>query len=264
MHWFRVYHDIIDDPKVLQLSAEMRWYYVGILAVASRQSSRNPPGILQESSRNPPGILQESFRNPPGILPKLADIATHLRLGKAKALRVIRTLIQAGLIDQQFNGSKEDTKLYVHGWSERQFKSDDINARVRKHRAASICNVTVTPRVRERARSETETETETEGGKGIPPPWNPRQQECIDLAAQRWGASNGDCQVGDLLRVYTPELVMEAMDRHFAKVGASIRPPLLIATCRGLFNDGWTSGSNGKPETVVKSAAKKYGVIPGP
>ena len=108
---------------------------------------------------------------------------------------MIRTLIQAGLIDQQFNGSKEDAKLYVHGWSERQFKSDDVNARVRKHRAASICNVTVTPRVREqRWCSETETETETEGDvREFSPLGILFNRNAIDLAAARWGASNGDC-----------------------------------------------------------------------
>jgi len=244
MNWFRVYHDIIDDPKILQLSAEMRWYYVGILAVSSRQSQQNMRGIL----------------------PKLEDVSVHLRLNKPKTLRVVRTLIQAGLIDQEFNGSPGNIRLSVHGWNERQFKSDDITERVRKYRGNVSGNVSVTGRTRVRARSETETETETEGGREkCPPLFNSRQQEVIDLATARWGASNGDSIVGDLLRVYSPELVMEAIDRHFAKVGASIKPALLMATCRGMLADGWTpEAGNSKPLTVVKTGAKTYGIIPGP
>ena len=96
------------------------------------------------------------------------------------------------------------------------------------------------------------------------PPWDSHQKECIDLAAQRWGASNGDYHIGDLLRTYTAELVMEAMDRHFAKVGPAIRPALLIATCRGMLADGWKPETSGKPPAGVKTGAKSYGIIPGP
>ena len=225
MHWFRVYHDIIDDVKVLQLSAEMRWYYVGILAICSRQS--------QQNSR--------------GFLPKLDDVSLHLRLSKGKTARVVRTLIQAGLIDQQFNGSPENTRLSVHGWSERQFKSDDVTSRVRKHRGTSICNVSETPRVRERARSETESETETDpltGGNGPLYPMDSRKQEVVALATQLWGAEKSKHLVERLLREYEVDLVTEAIDRHFDKVGKNLKPALLRGTCRGMLADGW------EPEVV--------------
>jgi hypothetical protein len=76
-----------------------------------------------------------------------------------------------------------------------------------------------------------------------------RQQECIDIASQRWGACNGDYHVGQLLHEYPVDVVREAIDRHFDKVGPNLRPPLLRATCRGMLADGWT------PE-VIESAAK--------
>src|SRR5208283_152482 len=162
---FRLYHDIIDDPKILQLPAEIRWYYIGILAISSRQSGQNlgktSPGVGQELAKSWPRVGQELR----GTLPKLGDIALHLRLTRPRTQRVIRTLIQAGLIDQQFNGSPETTRLSVHGWNERQFRSDDVNERVKKHRCNVSRNVTETGRTRVRARSETETETETEGGR---------------------------------------------------------------------------------------------------
>jgi len=100
------------------------------------------------------------------------------------------------------------------------------------------------------ANSEREEEREEERGeKEIPavpaappsslPGWDDKQRQVIDLATSRWGASNGDFIVGDLLRGYWAELVMEAIDRHFAKVGPAIKPALLMATCRGMLADGW-------------------------
>ena len=96
-----------------------------------------------------------------------------------------------------------------------------------------------------------------------PPSWDSQQQEVIELATQRWGSSNGDYFVGDLLRTYSAELVMEAIDRHWDKVGPGIRPPLLRATCVGMFADGWKP-ETGKPSPDVKSGAKTYGILPGP
>ena len=110
-----------------------------------------------------------------------------------------------------------------------------------------------------------------EGGEAPPEStpsqvWDSRQQECIDLATQRWGACNGDYVVGDLLRTFTPEVVMAAIDRHWDKVGPSLRPALLRATCEGLFNDAKAKQeSNGKPALNGNGhVAKTYGVIPGP
>jgi hypothetical protein len=94
-------------------------------------------------------------------------------------------------------------------------------------------------------------------------PWDPRQQECIDLAIQRWGASNGDCIIGDLLRAYPAELVKAAIDRHFDKVGPGLRPALLRATCEGMLSDGWKPDPE-KPPPGPKSGPKTYGVMHGP
>jgi len=73
-----------------------------------------------------------------------------------------------------------------------------------------------------------------------PPGWDSRQEEVVALATQRWGSSNGDCMIGDLLRAYPVELVKAAVDRHWDKVGPNIRPALLRATCQGMLADGWT------------------------
>lgn len=121
MEWFRLYHSIIDDPKIVRLSAEMRWYYVHMMCVACRQSVR-------------------------GTLPDVDDIAIHLRVRPARAAEITRKLIDSGLIDEDV-----DTKaLAIHGWASRQRQSDDVNARVKRYRNKSVtlhdeaCNVTET------------------------------------------------------------------------------------------------------------------------
>lgn len=112
MKWFRVYDDIIDDPKILRLSLEFRWFYVGILSISSRQSVR-------------------------GNLPDVADIALHLRISEARTRKVLDTLMTAGFIDQDPQGKG----LRVHGWDSRQFKSDDVTQRWREHKRRKGANV---------------------------------------------------------------------------------------------------------------------------
>lgn len=122
MNWFRVYHDIIDDPKVLSLPRAARWHIVELFAVTSRQTLR-------------------------GSLPSLKELAIHMRLSLRKTKEVIQLMIDHGFIDESEDGST----LAIHGWDKRQFKSDDVNDRVKRFR-----NVSETaPRT---CASETETE----------------------------------------------------------------------------------------------------------
>ncbi len=96
-----------------------------------------------------------------------------------------------------------------------------------------------------------------------PPPPNSRHQECIDIAAQRWGACNGDYHVGGLLSEYSTELVREAIDRHFDKVGPRLKPALLRATCKGMLADGWKPEVT-EPVTKPVADAKPREIIWGP
>lgn len=108
MTWFRLYHDLIDDPKIQLLPIELRWRWIEVLCI----SSRGP-----DSER--------------GSLPDMEHVAFHMKLSVAKARDVIDQLIAAGLIDKT-QGSK---KLSIHGWDKRQYKSDNITSRWRKHKA---------------------------------------------------------------------------------------------------------------------------------
>lgn len=131
--WFRIYDEILDDPKVQLLSPELFKTWVNLLAISSRNGGKLPP-----------------YR----------DMAFLLRVSVDDLQSRIDDLILAGLIDVM-----PDKRLEPHNWSRRQWKSDDSASRVRKHRAKkgeTACNgdvtVTVTP-----PESESESDTKTLG-----------------------------------------------------------------------------------------------------
>lgn len=137
--WFRLYDDVINDPKLLKLPEALRWAWVGMLCVASKNG---------------------------GCLPPVDDVALMLRVPEAKAAEYITKLVKAELIDQV------DGVFSPHNWDGRQFKSDTSNERVKKHRDAKRnvtpkqdCNVTrsVTSTVTETGpEAEAETEADSE------------------------------------------------------------------------------------------------------
>ena len=136
--WFRFYVEAMHDPKLRQLSPTHRWLWVSVLA-AARQSPI--PGFLMVSDRQ---AMSESM---------LSDFA---------AVRV--SDVRSGLTAMESIGLIErDPSLdcwAVPRFSDRQFESDDITARTRKHRSKEQGrNV---PRTAVGTPPETETETESE------------------------------------------------------------------------------------------------------
>ena len=123
--WFRVYDDLVDDPKVQRLPAELFRALVNIWCLASKGG---------------------------GVLPSIDEIAFKLRVKADKAYAIVASLRNAGLIEDDEDGT------HPHNWDSRQFKSDVSNERVKRHRERK-CNVTDT--VTETP-PETETETEKE------------------------------------------------------------------------------------------------------
>lgn len=102
--WFRMYTDVLDDPKVQKLPPELFKAWVNLLCLAGRND---------------------------GALPSVEDIAFALRMSQDVTRDIVVTLSQHGLLDTE-NG------LSPHNWNERQFKSDtanDAKERKRKQRA---------------------------------------------------------------------------------------------------------------------------------
>lgn len=141
MRWLRLYDDTINDPKILKLPEAMRWHWVALLCVASKNE---------------------------GALPPLDDIAIQLRVTPAKATEILAALVNAGLID------KNETGFAPHNWNGRQYKSDVSTERVKRFRKRER-NVSETP-----PETETDTETDTENSEasasGAEAPTDPRKR----------------------------------------------------------------------------------------
>jgi len=154
MRWFRLYDDVLNDPKVQRLSGETFKLWINLLCIASKHG---------------------------GVLPSLDDLAFQLRLPALVCKTEIDTLKSAGLIDG-------DKKLKPHGWDKRQYKSDTSTERVKRFRercrnAPETVNETV---------PDTDTETDTEKnikrvisprGSRLENEWKPSVED-LDFARQ--------------------------------------------------------------------------------
>lgn len=101
--WFRMYDDVVNDPKVLCLSSDaLRWQWVALLCVASKNG---------------------------GKLPAIAHVAVTLRLPPQRAAAVLVELHQAELLDKLDDGT-----FVPHNWNGRQYQSDSSAERMRRHR----------------------------------------------------------------------------------------------------------------------------------
>lgn len=105
--WFRFYSEALDDPKVQFLPDHLFKFWVNLLCLANKQSDR-------------------------GTLPAaVSDIAWALRLDLDTVTKNLECLRAQGLLDWSEDGGQ----YQPHNWQGRQFKSDDVNARVEKFRA---------------------------------------------------------------------------------------------------------------------------------
>ena len=124
--WFRLYAEVVNDPKVQRLPCEDFRAWINLLCLAAENDGR---------------------------LPSIDDIAFALRMGADGALTVVERLSNAGLIDR-LNGGPNGYHYAPHGWAKRQYKSDTSTERVKRFRQRSE-TVSETP-------PETEADTDTE------------------------------------------------------------------------------------------------------
>lgn len=110
MRWFRFYSTALDDPKIQRLPGDLFKSWVNLLCLANEGEPR-------------------------GSLPCLEDIAFRLRLPEDRAAAVVDELTSRGLLDAT------DETMHPHNWDERQFASDDVTRRTRKHRRSVSGNV---------------------------------------------------------------------------------------------------------------------------
>jgi len=108
--WYRMYVEIIDDPKTALLSDRHGWGWVRLLAIAKR--------------------------SPNGILPPIPDIAFYMRCSRTDAENLVNDLIEWGLLDIVEMQGPTPT-IRPHNWDGRQFQWDgrDITQTGRKRRS---------------------------------------------------------------------------------------------------------------------------------
>lgn len=186
--WFRVYDDLVDDPKVQRLPAETFRGLINLWCLASNNG---------------------------GILPPHDEIAFKLRLSPQKATKLLDDLVAAGLLEH------DDRGVFPHNWDGRQHKSDVSNERVKRHRERKRnADVTLHPPLPKRPQStETETDNSVANATGGEPP------KVLSPADQLWmegpeklmglGAKERDARVmiGKWMRDgHGPESVHSAID----------------------------------------------------
>jgi len=140
MRWFRLYNEIIDDPKVAKMTPEMFKVFIFLLCLAS------------DFEQN--GDIPLSRR----------ELSWRLRIPIKKINSYLDRLNELNIIT-------ENPVISLINWDKRQFASDSSKERVKRYRQRH-CNVTVTPDVTppdtdtEQNRIDTDTDTDK---KPLPP-----------------------------------------------------------------------------------------------
>lgn len=99
--WFRMYNEVLDDPKVQRLGGDDFKVWVNLLCLTSRLD---------------------------GSLPPIEDIGFSLRLDAKKAKAVVSRLVEAGLLEEV------EGRFVPHAWNDRQYQSDVSTSRVKQFR----------------------------------------------------------------------------------------------------------------------------------
>lgn len=123
--WFRMYDDVLNDPKAQQLSDSAFRGWVNLMCLASKND----------------GMLEQPLEN----------VAFSLRKSLPKTRELLKALEAVGLLDRTENGWKP------HNWEARQYKSDVSTDRVKRFRKRNE-TVSETPPDTEQNRTESETE----------------------------------------------------------------------------------------------------------
>lgn len=104
--WFRMYADVVDNPKVQLLAGDDFKAWVNLLCLAASNGGR---------------------------LPSRDAIAFKLRMTVTGVDTVLERLVNAGLIDK-VSGGADGWGYAPHDWKERQFNSDSSTPRVQRYR----------------------------------------------------------------------------------------------------------------------------------
>lgn len=124
MSWLRLYTDLIDDRKQAMMSDKTFRIFILLLCFA------------KELNQN--GYISHS----------ISDISWRIRIKETHLKKALEDLYTLGIL------CNEEHAIYFKNWDKRQFKSDDVNERVKRYRNRKETLHETPP--------ETETDTESE------------------------------------------------------------------------------------------------------
>lgn len=158
--WFRLYAEVLNDPKVQRIPAEDFRSWVNLLCLASEND---------------------------GKIPRVSDVSFALRMSEDGVLTLLERLSNGGLIDRM-SGGPDGWHYAPHAWAKRQYKSDTSTERVKRFRERSA-TVSETPPETE---AETEQNTPTnvgvakqaKRGSRIDPDWKPSDADLTFAQSQ--------------------------------------------------------------------------------
>jgi len=102
MKWFRLYDEIIDDPKLLFVNPDIRWWYIAILCAINKTN--------RESGR----------------VPSIEDLTILLRTNRDTSQKAIDTLVDKDLLQKDKHG------YFCKAFKNRQYSSDNSTERVKR------------------------------------------------------------------------------------------------------------------------------------
>lgn len=207
--WFRMYDELLDNPKVQRLSGDEFKAWVNILCLASRAD---------------------------GVVPNIQDVAFALRLDEKKTAKIVGSLVASGLLD-----AGADDTFHPHKWNDRQYKSDVSTTRVKRFRERSKERHETATETAPDTEADTEQSSVTNVTGGEPPSADPDKQ-FWDGAKAYLGKSKAPC-IGKWLKDHTRDRVAAAIAQAQVEravdpvpyVEAILRKPML----RAVGDDGW-------------------------
>lgn len=114
MKWFRLYDDILDDPKLFGLSDSEFRCFINLLCLANKRS-RDTQGQVKRGSIDVQG----------------SNLLMLLRCHHKTLESTTRKLTNLSIISNNGNG------IEFINWNKRQYKSDDVYSRVKRFRNVS-------------------------------------------------------------------------------------------------------------------------------
>lgn len=212
MHWFRLYHRIIDDEKLRLLAFEDRWHFVALCCLKS-------DGLIDEPD--------DSLRQ--------RKIAVKLGVQVRELEEIGRRLQEVGLINE---------KLSPVAWDELQYRSDNSNERVKKYRekqklanAKRDGNVTVTVQ-------ELDTELDTELDNKL------SKRTRVSIPSKPDSVQNNVWDdflaIRKAKRAPLTNTALDAIKREAAKAGWTLNEALAESVARGWqgFKADWVKETN--------------------